>query len=510
MDGINIDKTAPTITGSPDRLANSFGWYNADVTVSFVGADGLSGVDTVSGPTILGEGADQSVVGTVTDLAGNSATFTVDGINIDKTAPTITLTPDSDTYLPGTSFAWVVADQIALSGVDTAAVKIDGNTVSVVEAGSMLMLPGAHTVEVSGQDKAGNAAIPVARTYTTYGVAKVGNEIVVVGTEERDIIYVHEHDSKIRVDLRLGTQWHDHDDDDDADEADDVHENDSVHQHLLFDAVDVNSISIYTFGGNDRVKVGHSITVPARIDGGTGDDYLRSGSGNDTIVDPSGNNKIWGGAGNDTITTGDGNDRVWTDGGNDVIHAGDGDNEVHSGDGNDLVTTGSGRDVIEAGAGDDEVHAGAGNDSVDGGTGHDVIWGEAGNDNITGGSGNDVLIGGLGADRIVGSAGNDILIAGELTGTFNDNSNSLGASLNGHVYDFALLRALSTWWSSNKAADSGLDTSGSDTDVVDEALDQLTGSSGADWFIIGNSDKITDLSKCSTKGADGDVVTKLS
>jgi Ca2+-binding RTX toxin-like protein len=164
--------------------------------------------------------------------------------------------------------------------------------------------------------------------------------------------------------------------------------------------------------------------------------------------------------------------------------------------------------VIDAGAGDDEVHAGAWNDLVDGGAGNDVIWGDAGNDSLTGGAGNDVLIGGAGADRLVGSAGNDILVGGELFGTFGDNS--LGASLNGHVYDFALLRALSTWWSSNKTADSGLDTSGSDTDVIDEALDQLTGSSGADWFIVGNCDKITDLSRGSAKNGDGDVVTNLS
>ena len=88
---INIDKTPPSISGSRSPAANSYGWNNGDVTVSFTCTDAVSGVDSCSGPTTLsGEGAGQSVTGTATDMAGNSASATVGGINIDKTAPTIT------------------------------------------------------------------------------------------------------------------------------------------------------------------------------------------------------------------------------------------------------------------------------------------------------------------------------------------------------------------------------------------------------------------------------------
>jgi hypothetical protein len=60
------------------------------VTVSFVATDGLSGIVTSSGPQILtSEGAIQTVTGMATDLAGNNASVTVSGINIDKTAPAI-------------------------------------------------------------------------------------------------------------------------------------------------------------------------------------------------------------------------------------------------------------------------------------------------------------------------------------------------------------------------------------------------------------------------------------
>ncbi|GGN09749.1 hypothetical protein GCM10009721_42070 [Terrabacter tumescens] len=90
---VNIDTTAPTIMGGPDRAANPADWYDDDVTVSFDGKDGLSGIETVTGPQRLGEGADQSVEGTATDNAGNTAATTVSGINIDKTAPNLSAAP---------------------------------------------------------------------------------------------------------------------------------------------------------------------------------------------------------------------------------------------------------------------------------------------------------------------------------------------------------------------------------------------------------------------------------
>ncbi|MEJ5224625.1 MAG: HYR domain-containing protein, partial [Anaerolineales bacterium] len=94
VENINVDKTAPTISGAPDRAPNANGWYNADVTVSFTCNDALSGVDACTAPVTLGEGAAQSVLGSVTDKAGNSASATVSGINIDKTAPVISAALD--------------------------------------------------------------------------------------------------------------------------------------------------------------------------------------------------------------------------------------------------------------------------------------------------------------------------------------------------------------------------------------------------------------------------------
>lgn len=98
--GLKIDKTPPTIIGSRNPAPNANGWNNTDVTVSFSCSDGQSGVDSCSSPTTLSaEGAGQSVIGTAVDLAGNTASATVDNINIDKTSPSLTGLPAAGTCM---------------------------------------------------------------------------------------------------------------------------------------------------------------------------------------------------------------------------------------------------------------------------------------------------------------------------------------------------------------------------------------------------------------------------
>jgi RHS repeat-associated protein len=99
---INIDKTPPTIVGTRTPPPNQYGWNNTDVTVSFICADSLSGVASC-GPipqVITTEGANQSRTGVATDLAGNTATATVSGINIDKTPPTVTCSATPNALWP--------------------------------------------------------------------------------------------------------------------------------------------------------------------------------------------------------------------------------------------------------------------------------------------------------------------------------------------------------------------------------------------------------------------------
>lgn len=111
---VSIDKSAPVIAGAKDRPANDNGWYNDDVTVSFTATDDRSGVASTTPAKVLGQGANQSVTGTATDAAGNSASATVSGINIDKTAPVLTGSFASGWHTGDVTVAWTCTD--ALSG----------------------------------------------------------------------------------------------------------------------------------------------------------------------------------------------------------------------------------------------------------------------------------------------------------------------------------------------------------------------------------------------------------
>lgn len=123
---VKLDKTAPTATAKVDRPANTNGWYNNDVTVSFAGSDSLSGVASKTADQVLGQGANQSATGTATDAAGNtSAPVSVTGINIDKTAPTLAGAPTTNPNTAGwyngdVKIHWTAADQAGLSGIDGA------------------------------------------------------------------------------------------------------------------------------------------------------------------------------------------------------------------------------------------------------------------------------------------------------------------------------------------------------------------------------------------------------
>jgi hypothetical protein len=161
---VKIDKTAPTAAASAAPAPNANGWNKTDVTVTFTGTDGLSGIASCVTPVVLGEGAGQSASGTCSDMAGNvSAPATASNINVDKTAPSVTVTgvANGASYIIGGVPVAGCATTDTLSGVATSATA----TTAGGPAGSV-------TVTCAGAtDKAGNAAAAVSATYTvTYQV----------------------------------------------------------------------------------------------------------------------------------------------------------------------------------------------------------------------------------------------------------------------------------------------------------------------------------------------------
>jgi hypothetical protein len=160
---VNVDTDAPTITGKATPAPNAFGWNNTDVAVSFtcddVGSGLQTGVAGCAGDTLLtNDGADQSVTGDAVDVAGNHSSTKVDGIDIDKTRPTLVGVPTAPNgagwYNDDVKVTWVGDD--ALSGIDPAS---QPEPTTVTGEGRDLSA-GPVTI----QDKAGNSSLPASVT----------------------------------------------------------------------------------------------------------------------------------------------------------------------------------------------------------------------------------------------------------------------------------------------------------------------------------------------------------
>jgi outer membrane protein assembly factor BamB len=158
------DTTPPTLTfGAPTPAPNNAGWNNTPVDISFTTADDLSGVQSSNPASPLhfaAEGTNQTQEVTVTDNAGNSATFTSPAVNIDLTQPsTIAILPgvSQDQEWFGGSPLVTLSASDNLSGVGGTFFRIDG-TGGPNFYGGPFLIPGegTHTLEYWSVDIAGN------------------------------------------------------------------------------------------------------------------------------------------------------------------------------------------------------------------------------------------------------------------------------------------------------------------------------------------------------------------
>jgi hypothetical protein len=149
---LKYDATAPSVSPSPDRVADGSGWYNHPVAVAFGGSDATSGIDSCTASTTYAgpDTASTSLAGSCVDHAGNRATGSLT-LKYDGTAPTATAAvarpPDErGWYTRPVAVAFKGSD--ALSGLSscTAPKTYDG--------------PDGETARVTGEcrDNAGNTA----------------------------------------------------------------------------------------------------------------------------------------------------------------------------------------------------------------------------------------------------------------------------------------------------------------------------------------------------------------
>ena len=187
---IMVDKTAPSITPTVDPTANPAGWHNATVTVSF-SCDDAQLLATCSQPVILtNDGANQSVEGIATDVAGNEQRITVSPINIDTTKPTITVSDivQEATGPDGAAVSFTPGTLDATSGIDSTTCT-DANMTTVVSGGTFAL--GTTLVTCTTTDVAGNsqsASFSILVRDTTAPVVTTPDAIEVNATGPRGAI----------------------------------------------------------------------------------------------------------------------------------------------------------------------------------------------------------------------------------------------------------------------------------------------------------------------------------
>jgi Ca2+-binding RTX toxin-like protein len=291
--------------------------------------------------------------------------------------------------------------------------------------------------------------------------------------------------------------WSDDDSDDDA----------ATNSEQDFDPSQVQAIRVLLCGGNDRIFTTHSLLVPTTIDGGAGNDDIRTGGGDDTIIDSSGFNRIRTDGGNDTITTGSGIDLIDSGWGDDTIDAGGGHNWVRARQGTDVIRTGDGFDLIDAGYGDDVIDAGDGFNIVFGRTGNDVIHTGDGCDFIDAGYGDDVVDAGEGHNMVFGREGNDSITVGAgddfVDAGYGDDIVSAGAGDNvifgRKGNDQITAGDGNDWIDAGFGNDTVLAAAGNNVIFGREGNDYLITDSGRDWIDAGHGEDNVD-------GGDGDDV----
>ena len=161
IDEINVDKTAPSLSGSPTTAANADGWYNANVAIAWTCDDNLSGVhgSCPANSTITGEGDDLAASETISDKAGNTKSAdSSPKVKIDRTAPATSVNvPDplaSGWYGGAVKVTLTAGD--SLSGVDKTYYSVDGGIAQVYSGAFDHADKGTHTIRFWSVDKAGN------------------------------------------------------------------------------------------------------------------------------------------------------------------------------------------------------------------------------------------------------------------------------------------------------------------------------------------------------------------
>jgi hypothetical protein len=176
---VNVDLTAPTISaGATTTDSKPYvpgAWTNQAVTVHFTCADtggsGLAGPCPADQP-YAAEGAAQSASGSVSDVAGNSASSSFTNINIDQAAPKTIAAISSGTlgangwYKAGSPVQLSMSASDNLSGVAVTTYSVNGGGAQTYSGSPVTFPDGTYKVTFGSTDQAGNVETNPANVIT--------------------------------------------------------------------------------------------------------------------------------------------------------------------------------------------------------------------------------------------------------------------------------------------------------------------------------------------------------
>lgn len=185
------DATKPTISEvlTPSGPAST-GWYNIAAgapTVTFPCSDATSGVDgSCPAPYTFPEGANQSYSASVSDVAGNTNSAGVSGVNVDLTPPTCTVTMTPSTIWPPNRKMVSVSASVTVADGGSGAKGFVLSSITSNEGSVADEVQGFSTgqASTSGQVLADRSGSGTGRVYTFAYTAmdKAGNTSTCSGT----------------------------------------------------------------------------------------------------------------------------------------------------------------------------------------------------------------------------------------------------------------------------------------------------------------------------------------
>jgi hypothetical protein len=159
---VGVDNDPPLITANVSPAPNSAGWNKSDVTVTFTCTDATSGIANCPSPqTITGEVSSQTISGTATDNAGNSASTSVT-VKIDKTPPVVTVaSPPNGSNISLSTVAIGLSGSVSDGLSGASGVTCNGSPGAISGSNftcTVLLTQGPNSISVQATDVAGNSS----------------------------------------------------------------------------------------------------------------------------------------------------------------------------------------------------------------------------------------------------------------------------------------------------------------------------------------------------------------